>query len=43
MDDIGPCWVCVHENCPHEKGHTDILGTSGMTDEPVCVRALKDD
>jgi hypothetical protein len=39
--EVGPCWVCTHDDCPHEKGHTDIIGSSGMTGEPVCIRGLE--
>lgn len=41
IDEIGPCWVCTHEDCPHEKGHTEIVGSSEMTGEPVCIRGLE--
>lgn len=41
IDEVGPCWVCTEKDCPHEKGHTDILGSSGITGEPVCIRGLK--
>jgi len=38
--DIGPCWVCTHKDCHHEKGHTGVLGDSGLTGDNVCVRGL---
>jgi len=41
VDEVGPCWVCTHADCPYEKGHTDALGTSGMTGDEVCIRALR--
>lgn len=41
IDEVGPCWVCTHEDCPHEKGHTEVIGTSDMTGDPVCIRGLQ--
>ena len=39
--EVGPCWVCTHANCEHEKGHTNIIGSSGMTGDPVRIRGLE--
>ena len=41
IPEVGPCWVCTHADCKHEKGHTDIIGASGITGEPVRVRGLE--
>jgi hypothetical protein len=38
---FGPCWVCTYDNCPHENGHTEIVGSSEMTGEPIRIRGLK--
>jgi len=40
IPEVGPCWVCTHSDCQHEKGHTEPLGTSHMTGEEMCIRGL---
>lgn len=41
IDEVGPCWVCTHEECPHETGITDAIGTCEMTGDVVHIRGLK--
>ena len=41
IDEVGPCWVCTQAECQYEKGHTEIIGTSQMTGDPVCIRGLE--
>lgn len=41
IGEVGPCLICTHEDCPHEKGHTEVIGISDMTGDPVCIRGLQ--
>ena len=41
IDEVGPCWVCSHDDCPYEKAHTEIIGSSEATGDLFCVRGLE--
>lgn len=41
IPEVGECFVCTEKDCPHEKGHTEPLGASDWTGDPVCIRGLK--
>ena len=41
IEEVGPCWVCIQDDCPYETGHTEVIGTSEVTGEPVCIRGLE--
>lgn len=41
-DVAGPCWVCTHAECPHEKGVVGPVGTSDATGDVIHIRVLDD-
>ena len=42
IQEVGPCWICAETNCPYEKGHTEIIGTSEISGESVCIRGMSE-